>query len=279
METLGLKPTDETYNQVMTAFAKNRDVAMVEQLNQEAIVKHGLKPSKYRLNALILAYCKKGEPINAEKVLREMVKDGIRPDNITYTTVIDAYKRQRQIDKCWELYDYYTSNAGLEGDGRDADEFLLGYMVRLCAATHDSEKAIRIFNEMEQHGFVRHAIPYNSIIFALASTKRYSEKAIDYWRQMHAHNIVPDRHTFVAVLKACSQLGDVKTAYDVLQEMKVHGFPMTEHVYNELIRVYAGACRQPDVPEKHVDMYLSDAMALFRTVERDEKNEGVEVNI
>ncbi len=204
METLGLKPTDETYNQVMTAFAKNRDVAMVEQLNQEAIVKHGLKPSKYRLNALILAYCKKGEPINAEKVLREMVKDGIRPDNITYTTVIDAYKRQRQIDKCWELYDYYTSNAGLEGDGRDADEFLLGYMVRLCAATHDSEKAIRIFNEMEQHGFVRHAIPYNSIIFALASTKRYSEKAIDYWRQMHAHNVVPDRHTFVAVLKACS---------------------------------------------------------------------------
>lgn len=54
---------------------------------------------------------------------------------------------------------------------------------------------------------------------------------------------------------------------------------MTEHVYNELIRVYAGACRLPHVPEKEVDMYLDDAMAIFRTVERDEKNEGVEVNI
>lgn len=94
----------------MTAFAKQRDVEMVEKLNEEAIVKYGLKPSKYRINALILAYCKSGDPLNAEKVLREMVKDGLRPDAITYTTVIDAYKRTRNIKKCWELYDYYSSN-------------------------------------------------------------------------------------------------------------------------------------------------------------------------
>ena len=36
METLGLKPNDESYNQVMTAFAKNRDIKMVEALNKEA---------------------------------------------------------------------------------------------------------------------------------------------------------------------------------------------------------------------------------------------------
>jgi pentatricopeptide repeat protein len=133
----------------MTAFAKNRDVAMVERLNEEAITKHGLKPSKMRLNALILAYCKSDQALNAEKVLREMVKDGLRPDAITYTTVIDAYKRVRNIDKCWELYEYFSANSGMEGDGKNADEFLLGYMVRLCAATHDAEKGIRIFNEME----------------------------------------------------------------------------------------------------------------------------------
>ena len=182
METLGLRPNDETYNHVMTAFAKNRDVDMVEKLNEEAISKHNLPPTKYRMNALIIAYAKSGDPLNAEKVLREMVKGGLRPDNVTYTTVIDAYKRARNIPKCWELYDYYTTNIGLEGDGSRPDEFLLGYMVRLCAGSHDAEKAMLIFNDMEQHGFVRHAIPYNSIIFALASTKRYAEKALDYWR-------------------------------------------------------------------------------------------------
>ena len=165
----------------MTAFAKNKDVAMVEKLNLEATNKYNLEPSVMRMNALVLAYCKSNDPMNAEKVLREMVGAGLRPDAITYTTVIDAYKRTRNIPKCWDLYEYFTTNVGLEGDGKDADEFLLSYMVRLCAATHDSEKGIKIFNEMEQHGYTRHAMPYNSIIFALASTKRYAEKALEYW--------------------------------------------------------------------------------------------------
>jgi pentatricopeptide repeat protein len=149
METLGIKPNDETYNQVMTAFAKNKDIEMVEKLNDEATNKYGMQPSRMRMNALILAYCKKNDPLNAEKVLREMVKSGLRPDAVTYTTVIDAYKRIRDVKKCWELYDYFTTNVGLEGDGKDPDEFMLSFMVRLCAATHDAEKGIRIFNEME----------------------------------------------------------------------------------------------------------------------------------
>ena len=69
---------------------------------------------------------------------------------------------------------------------------------------------------MEAQGYHKHAMPYNSIIFALASTKRYAEKALEYWQQMHVMNVMPDRHTFVAALKACSQLGDVKTAFDIL---------------------------------------------------------------
>jgi pentatricopeptide repeat protein len=74
----------------------------------------------------------------------------MRPDAITYTTVIDAYKRQRKIDKCWELYEYFSANLGLSNaSGKQADEFMLSYMVRLCAATHDPEKALLIFNEME----------------------------------------------------------------------------------------------------------------------------------
>jgi len=104
----------------------------------------------------------------------------------------------------------------VECDGNPPDEFMTSQMIRICAATHESEKALNLFNQMEVNGFIEHAIPYNAIIFALASTKRYAPQALEYWRAMHLKNVVPDRHTFVAVLKACSQLGDVTTAYDVL---------------------------------------------------------------
>jgi len=65
---------------VMTAYAKNKDVEMVEKLNLEAINKYGMMPSVSRYNALILALAKSGNALDAEKVLREMKQNGLKPD-------------------------------------------------------------------------------------------------------------------------------------------------------------------------------------------------------
>ena len=89
-------------------------------------------------------------------------------------------------------------------------------MVRLAGATHESEKALKIFGELELDGFMEQAKPYNSIISALGSTKRYADLAIQYWQKMQIKGVVPDSHTYVAVFRACSKLGDIQTAYDAL---------------------------------------------------------------
>jgi hypothetical protein len=48
---------------LMLNFAKKRDLEMVEKLNQEAIDKYGIKPSKYRYNNLMVCYAKMNKPI------------------------------------------------------------------------------------------------------------------------------------------------------------------------------------------------------------------------
>ena len=45
-------------------------------------------PSKQMYNGLILAHAKRDEPIEAEKVLREMKENGLEPDIVWITTVI-----------------------------------------------------------------------------------------------------------------------------------------------------------------------------------------------
>ena len=177
MEAMGIKPTDHTYNQLMLSFAKNRDIEMVVKLNEEATQKHQLKPSKYRFNNLMVCYAKLNKPVEAENVLREMIDKGIQPDIVIYTTLIDSYKRVGNIDRCWEIFEEARTTV----QGVDADEMLLSYMVRLAGATHDSEKALRIFTELETDGFTEQAKPYNSIISALGSTARFAPKAIEYW--------------------------------------------------------------------------------------------------
>jgi pentatricopeptide repeat protein len=75
--------------------------------------------------------------------------------------------------------------------------------------------------------------------------------------------IVPDEHTYVAVLRATAKVGDTQTAYDALQDMKIHGHKMTEYIYNGLIRTYAGAAGLRNVKEEHIDLYMKDSFELF----------------
>jgi pentatricopeptide repeat protein len=126
---------------------------------------------------------------------------------------------------------------------------MVSFMIRICGKTHDAEKAYKLFADLEADGYMETAKTYNSIISALGSTKRYSELAIEYFHKMQLKGVVPDEHTYVAVLRATAKVGDTQTAYDALQDMKIHGHKMTEYIYNGLIRTYAGAAAQRHVKE------------------------------
>lgn len=52
---------------------------------------------------------------------------------------------------------------------------------------------------------------------------------------------------------------------------------MNEHIFNQLIRVYAGACRNPEVSDEHVNMYCDDAWALYEQMQ--EMTENCEISV
>ena len=97
----------------------------------------------------------------------------------------------------------------------------MSVMIRLCSKAKNPQKAIRMFNELQLDGFVEHSKPFNSIMMACSTQKIFAPRAIEYWHLMHMKAIEPDQVTFVAVLRACAQLGDIQTAYDVLHELKL----------------------------------------------------------
>ena len=58
MITLGIKPTDFVYTQLMLAHAKKGDLPKVLALEEEASKKYNILPSVHRLNSIVLAYVK-----------------------------------------------------------------------------------------------------------------------------------------------------------------------------------------------------------------------------
>jgi pentatricopeptide repeat protein len=50
-----------------------------------------INPSVYTLNILVDALCKEGKVKDAKNVIAGMMKEGVRPNVVTYTSLMDGY--------------------------------------------------------------------------------------------------------------------------------------------------------------------------------------------
>ncbi|KRX00511.1 hypothetical protein PPERSA_06154 [Pseudocohnilembus persalinus] len=272
MQIFKINPNVVSYNSIIGACSKSGNVKKAEQYFEEAVNKFG--PNKHLYNTLINAYARKHNGIEADKILREMQRNNLEPDAPVITTIINAHYKSKNLDRCWELFEQVQKG---EFKKLTPDTNLLSLMVEICAHTHDCEKAIKINKQLEdQPDFLHTTTTYNTIIKALASRKDYAEQALDYYEQMKISSVNMDMDTYIHTLKACSNIGDVNTAYNVLQAMKENKVEPNKYVYNQLMRVYAGAVEYSPMEEKTKDLYIQDAWKLLDQI----KNLGlININI
>lgn len=262
MKTLNIYPNQITYVQLLTACSKAKDAQKAEEIFLEAKNNPRIGVSIQMYNSLMLCYTRRHEPEMALKILDEMIKEGIKPDIVCYTTVINAFKNTKNLKKCWELYDRVMTTEFIA-----PDENFIGLMIEICAGSHDAEKAKRLFADLEDMAFKETCLPYNAIIKALGSRKDYAREAIGFYQKMVAKNIVPDADTFIALFKATSNAGDVKTAFNGLMHLKQLNIPLNAYMFNGLLRTYAGACALPNIDDSVKKVYIQDAWNLFKQIQ------------
>lgn len=64
----------------------------------------------------------------AGAILREMIEKSIVPDLPVYTSVINSYRVDRNLPKCWELHKQVIKS------GKVLDETYVGVMLKVYAA-------------------------------------------------------------------------------------------------------------------------------------------------
>ena len=270
MREMGINPSLNTFVILMTAYAKQKNIAECERVF--ALIKKIAKTkiNIYTYNTLLLAYAKNGLVNQAESIINEMLRIGLEPDSACYTTLIHAYKKTGDYSKCWEIYE----DCQFKGK---VDEFLISYMIKLAGYTKNPERALLLYEYFELEGFNHYTINFNSLLFALSSTKKYAEKALEVFKKMKMKNVMPDSYTYVCLLRATAHLGDINTANEIIKEMKLMNLPMNEYICNGLIRTYAGAARIPYVKTEHLDEYLKDSWNIFSFMEKNEMKISVQI--
>lgn len=142
----------------------------------------------YRYNAIIKALARSGSAARAESVLNKMMTlhesgcGDLSPDNITYSTCIDAYAKSKAPD-----------------------------------AFENAQRLFKDLQELDSKGVANmqpNKVTYNALINALAYSNHpdKAEVAQNLLHEMTSKDIVPDCLTYNAILRACACAeGDANT--------------------------------------------------------------------
>jgi len=210
---------------VISSFAKNGDLGMVEYLFREMITS-GIRADVFLYSILIDAYAEVGKVQQATAYFGLMKKDGLCENATIYNSLIklytkvgylaearETYKLLRSLDIDTSLYasncmiDLYSDHCmvkeareifeSLKARG-SANEFSYAMMVCLYKKIGRYDVAHRICQEMQALGLLTQALSYNSAIQMYVSGGRM-EDAFKIFKMMLVSNTPPNDATFKAL--------------------------------------------------------------------------------
>jgi pentatricopeptide repeat protein len=215
-----VSPDVVSFNSVLKAWQSDPFRAL-EFWEQEAAY---LTPNVRSYNTFLLALAKAGLYEEAETMLRQMQANNstIRPDRITYNTVLLSYFTSKDIEAASRASDLLQELIDSPDYKPDATSF---NTVISAWALHETEygatKANALLDQMKDHHLEPDVYTYTSVIHAWAICGA-AEKAWDLLQTMN-DTVAPNKVTYTVVLQALCKNRQPDAAQAVVDHMLEQG--------------------------------------------------------
>ncbi|KAJ7558187.1 hypothetical protein O6H91_04G027500 [Diphasiastrum complanatum] len=184
-------------------------------------------PDVVSWSTIIVGYSKYGEGKKALALFRQMQKEEVKPDKVTYIGALSACT-------CVEMLEegrYLHSN--ILQSGCKTDISLNNCLVDMYAKCGSIEDARRVFHGMPLHNLVC----WNVMILGYVKCGA-GEKAIEMFQQMQQEGVCPDSITYVGVINACSSVAALEEGRRVHEKVIKEGLEADIFVGNSLVDMY-----------------------------------------
>ncbi|KAJ9565968.1 LOW QUALITY PROTEIN: hypothetical protein OSB04_001934 [Centaurea solstitialis] len=226
MHRLGIRCNEFTFPSVLKACAMKKDIVGGRQVHGIVVVT-GFESDVFVANTLVVVYAKCGEFLDSTRLFdripdrnivswnalfscytqggffteavglfREMVGGGMRPDEFSLSTIINACTGLGDVKEGRKIHGYLTKH------GFGSDPFSCNALVDMYSKVGDFEDCKRVFERMPNHDIVS----WNAVIAGCVLHER-NDAALELLVTMRRSGIAPNMFTFSSVLKACSGLG------------------------------------------------------------------------
>ncbi|KAH7373422.1 hypothetical protein KP509_17G054900 [Ceratopteris richardii] len=199
-------------------------------------------------STMISGYVNQGHCSKALKTFEKMQGEGLKPNNVTYPSILNACANSGLLDE-GKLVHFHVVECDYA-----TDIYIGSALIDMYAKCGTLEDALAVF----EHFTVPNEITWNSMIAAYVHADQ-GEEALDLFQRFLFSGFKPDRVVYLSALKACSNI----VALD-----------WGRLLHNQIIR--CGFVAELSVGNALIDMYsrcgsLADACSVFEEM----PNQGI----
>ena len=193
---------DVYHYSAMLSYATDSEQAdkLLEQMTEA-----GVRPNTVTYNTLINKHQESGQLDRANELLESMRASGIRPDVVTFSSLIDGLSRSlrhRQAERLWSQ---------MRDMGIQPDTATYNIVVRMYCRTHRAREARRTIADMAARNCMPTATTYTPLI-ALYGKDGDFKWLVQLLNEMHRQRVMLDMRAFQAVTSAITSMGHLPVA-------------------------------------------------------------------
>ena len=204
-------------------------------------------------NVLLKACMKEGDTKRAKMVLAWMQEQRVRPDGISYSTLIKTFSYSSNFDGVLYVYDLMDIN------GFEMTDEVRGNLLIACGVACQHDTALMIWRDRVKQangdsGRDPKPIPmslYESMIISCNQASQ-GDRSLEVLDEIKERGLVPSVKAYNLALSACrAQPGkrarplDLINAVNIFSEMKVRGLDVDGYTYGQLFEIAAEANQGP----------------------------------
>ncbi|KAF1878501.1 hypothetical protein Lal_00047170 [Lupinus albus] len=190
-----------------------QEKSMSDARNVYHSLKHSFRPNLQTFNILLSGW---KTPEDAEGFFNEMREMGVKPDVVTYNSLVDVYCKGREIEKAYKVLD--------EMRERDLSPDVITYtsIIGGLGLIGQPDKARDMLKEMKEFGCYPDVPAYNAVIRNFCIAKRLGD-AYGLMDEMTSKGLSPNATTYNLFFRVFFWSNDLQSSWNLYKRMIVAG--------------------------------------------------------
>ncbi|KAJ0007506.1 hypothetical protein Pint_30090 [Pistacia integerrima] len=228
MHLYGCKRTVKSFNAALKVFSQSRDLEAIQTFLLNVPQQFHIMLDIFSVNIVIKVFCEMGILNKAYLIMVEMEKMGIKPDVVTYTTLISAFYKNNRVEIGNGLWNLMLRKGCLPN--------LATFNVRIqyLVNRRQSWQANSLMCLMQHLRIMPDEVTYNLVIKGFCQAG-YLEMAKRVYSAMHGRGYKPNVKIYQTMIHYLCKGGEFDLAYTMCKDcMKKSWFPNVDTIYTLL---------------------------------------------